>query len=225
MATTSVLNWNKKEVGQIPLPAEIFEIPIQRGLLSELVRWQRAKRRQGTHSTKTRAQVRGGGKKPFRQKGTGNARQGSIRSPLLRGGGVLFGPTPRSYAYSLPKKIRLKGLKMALSYLRKKEKIFVVQEMASTSGKTKELCIHLKRFGLDKVLLVDKEKDPIFFRACRNLPHCCYYGLNGLNVFDLLKYNNLIMTLSALESLVERCLGKKEREKIGKVKRETKEEE
>ena len=91
MATTSILNWGWKKVGQVPLPAEIFELPLQEELLSEMVRWQQAKRRRGTHSTKTRAEVRGGGRKPFRQKGTGNARQGSIRSPLLEGGGVAWG--------------------------------------------------------------------------------------------------------------------------------------
>ena len=218
MATISILNWDRKEVGQFPLPKEIFEIPLQKELLSEIIRWQQAKRRQGTHSTKTRAEVRGGGRKPFRQKGTGNARQGSIRSPLLEGGGVAWGPKPRDYTYALPKKIRLKGLKMALSYLHKEERFFVVQEMVGTQGKTKNLHLHLKKFGLEKVLLVDEEKDSLFFRASRNLSRCCYYGVKGLNVLDILKYNQLIMTVPALEALVERCLGKKD---MGKKEQQT----
>src|ERR1700712_2167323 len=126
MAKVEVLNWDKKKVGEIELVASVFEQPSLKDLLHTIVRWQLAGRRQGTHMTKTKGFVSGGGKKPFKQKGTGGARQGSSRSPLMPGGGTMFGPQPRSYAYVLPKKVRRLGLSMALSHLHKEGKLFVV---------------------------------------------------------------------------------------------------
>ena len=112
-----VYDWNKKEVGKVDASAAIFEADVRKDILHSVVRWQLASKRQGTHKAKTRGEVRGGGKKPFKQKGTGNARQGSTRSPINEGGGVIFGPSPRDYSYTLPKKTRAMGLRSALSYL------------------------------------------------------------------------------------------------------------
>src|SRR4051812_9356573 len=189
MATVDVLDWDKKKVGSVDLDASVFAIPVKPGILQTVVRWQLACRRSGTHSSKTRGEVSGGGKKPFKQKGTGNARQGSIRSPLMPGGGVTFGPLPRDYSYQLPKKVRQLGLRTALSHLKKEGKLFVVDAMKSTDGKTKALAEKLQAFGLKKACLIDAELDPMFNRASKNIPKFRYYGVEGMNVYDLLKYD------------------------------------
>jgi large subunit ribosomal protein L4 len=204
MATTNVLNWKKEKIGTIELSAEVFEVPVKKEILHEVVNWQLAKRRQGTHMVKTRALVSGGGKKPFKQKGTGNARQGSTRSPLMPGGAKLFGPVPRSYEYALPKKVRRLGLKMALSHLNKEGKLFVVDSMKS-EGKTGELAKRLEAFGLIKAVLIDGHADEKFKRAANNLPKFKYFGVEGLNVYDLLKYDAAVITKESLAQIVERC--------------------
>lgn len=206
MATAVVTDWSKKKLKEIELPSEIFEKELRKDLLQTVVKWQLASRRQGTHKAKTRSEVSGGGKKPFKQKGTGNARQGSTRSPLNPGGAILFGPTPRSYAYALPKKVKIAGLKVALSYLAQNGKFFVVDDMTS-KGKTKELNDRLKKFGVKKAVLVDVNEDASFKRASRNLENYRYLATEGLNVFDLLKYDTAIVTEKSLEKIVER-LGK-----------------
>src|SRR3989344_9625843 len=164
MAKTTVYNWKKEKVGEVELDSTTFEAPVRKDLLHTVVKWQLAKRRQGTHQTKTRGLVSGGGKKPFKQKGTGNARQGSTRSPLMVGGGTMFGPSPRNYAYVLPKKTRKVGLSMALSYLLKEGKLFVVDSMAS-AGKANELNKRLKTFGVKKAVLIDAMSDEKFMLA------------------------------------------------------------
>lgn len=204
MASTNVLNWKKEKIGTIELDAEVFATEVRKDILHEVVNWQLASRRAGTHQVKTRAMVSGGGKKPFKQKGTGNARQGSTRSPLMPGGAKLFGPTPRSYAYALPKKVRRLGLKMALSYLVNEGRLFVIDNMKS-DGKTGELSKRLQAFGLDKALLVDSQADENFKRASRNLPKYKYFAVEGLNVFDLLKYDNVILTKDSVAKIVDRC--------------------
>lgn len=204
MATTIVTDWSKKKIKEVELSAEVFEKPLRKDLLQEVVKWQLACRRQGTHKTKTRGEVSGGGKKPFKQKGTGNARQGSSRSPLMPGGAILFGPTPRSYSYKLPQKVKQAGLKTALSYLAQNGKFFVVSEMDS-EGKTKELSQRLKKFGVNKAVLVSDKEDASFKKAARNLANFRYYGVEGVNVFDLLKYDTAIVTEKSLEKLVTRC--------------------
>lgn len=205
MASIDVLDWNKKTVGSVDLSAEVFEQPVRKDVLQALVRWQLAKRRQGTHQAKDRSEVSGGGKKPFKQKGTGNARQGSIRSPLMPGGAVIFGPRPRSYAYTLPRQYRRLGLRNALSYLFSEGRIHVVDSMNSEGGKTKELAQRLKGFGAEKAVLIDVQVDEKFKRASQNLGKFKYYTTAGLNVFDLLKFNHLIITKSAVEPIVARC--------------------
>lgn len=202
---TDVLNWEKKKVGQVDLSPEVFEKPVRKDLLHTVVRWQLACRRQGTHKAKTPGEVSGGGKKPFKQKGTGQARQGSSRASIMVGGGVAFGPVPRSYAYHLPKGIRLAGLKSALSYLAGNGKFFVVDSMSSDEGKTKELAQRLKNFGLEKAVLIDSGENDLFKRASNNLKGVRYYPVSGMNVYDLLKYDAAIVTKDAVKAIEARC--------------------
>jgi large subunit ribosomal protein L4 len=204
MATSNVLNWKKEKVGTVELASDVFETPVKKEVLHEVVNWQLAKRRQGTHMVKTRSLVSGGGKKPFKQKGTGNARQGSTRSPLMPGGAKLFGPVPRSYEYALPKKVRKLGLKMALSHLNKEGKLFIVEDMKS-EGKTGELAKRLAAFGLTKAVLIDAKTDDKFKRAANNLQKFKYFGVEGMNVFDLLKYDAAVITKESLAQIVDRC--------------------
>ena len=205
MARVEVVNWKKKKVGEVELSPVVFEAPVRKDILHGVVRWQLACRRQGTHKAKTRAEVRGGGKKPFKQKGTGNARQGSSRSPLMESGGVSFGPTPRDYSYTLPKKVKKMGLRSALSLLLKGGRLSVVEDMHSEVGKTKELAQRLQGFGVEKVVLVSAEKDDMFSRAARNLPKVRYYSAEGLNVYDLLKFDHAVITKDAVDKIVARC--------------------
>lgn len=204
MATVNVLNWKKEKVGTVDLAPEIFEREVKKEVLHEVVKWQLASRRQGTTMTKTKGLVSGGGKKPFKQKGTGNARQGSTRSPLMPGGGTTFGPQPRSYAYVLPKKVRRAGLSMALSHLVKEGRLFVVDNMTS-EGKTNEINKRLQSFGLSKAVLVDSQTNETFKRATRNLVKFKYFPVEGLNVFDLLKYDAAVITKESVAKIVDRC--------------------
>ncbi len=204
MAKVAVFDWDKNKVGEVELPAAIFEQPVRKDILHTVVRWQLAKRRQGTAATKTKGLVSGGGKKPFKQKGTGNARQGSSRSPLMPGGGTVFGPQPRDYSYTLPKKVRQAGLRSALSYLHSEGRFFVVNDMKS-EGKTNELAKRLKKFGVEKAVLIDVTADELFLRAARNLQKYRYYPVDGMNVYDLLKYDTAIVTKASLERIASRC--------------------
>lgn len=206
MLSVDVLNIKKEKVGTIELDPAVFDRPFNKELLHEVVRWQLATRRQGTHMTKTKGLVSGGGKKPFKQKGTGNARQGSIRSILMPGGGTAFGPQPKSYAYALPKKVRKAGLSTALSYLLKENKLFILDDLKST-GKTKDFQSAMKSFGLSKAILIDGSTDDLSKRAVRNHPDFKYFSADGLNVFDLLKYSNAIILKSAIVKVVTKCKG------------------
>lgn len=204
MATVNVTNWKKEKVGSVDLAPAVFEVEVRNDLLHSVVRWQLASRRQGTHMTKTKGLVSGGGKKPFKQKGTGNARQGSTRSPLMPGGGTMFGPVPRNYAYVLPKKVRKIGLSMALSHLFKEGKLFIVESMDS-AGKTTELNKRLKTFGVKKAVLIDAVSDEKFLLAARNLQNFKYSPVAGLNVFDLLKFDAAVITKNSINKIIERC--------------------
>lgn len=200
----NILNWKKEKVGSIDLDDAVFGVEVKKDVLQSVVHWQLASRRQGTHMVKTRAMVSGGGKKPFKQKGTGSARQGSTRSPLMPGGAKLFGPVPRSYEYALPKKVRRLALKMALSYLNKEGRLFIVDGMSS-EGKTAELAKRLKSFGLAKGILVDAVVDAKFKMASGNLDKFKYQPVEGINVFDLLKYDAAILTKESVAKVIERC--------------------
>lgn len=204
MATVNVVNWKKEKVGSVDLAPDVFELDVKKDILHSVVRWQLAARRQGTHMTKTKGFVSGGGKKPFKQKGTGNARQGSTRSPLMPGGGTMFGPQPRNYSYVLPKKMRKVGLSMALSHLFKEGKLFIVDKMSS-EGKTAELNKRLKSFGLKKAVLVDTITDENFKTAARNLQNYKYFPVAGVNVFDLLKFDAAVITKDSVTKIIERC--------------------
>jgi large subunit ribosomal protein L4 len=204
MATVNVLNWKKEKIGQVELSSDVFEVEVRKDVLHTVVRWQLASRRAGTHMTKTKGLVSGGGKKPFKQKGTGNARQGSTRSPLMPGGGTMFGPQPRDYSYALPKKVRKVGLMMALSHLYKEGKLTVVDTMAS-EGKSTELNKRLKTFGIAKAVLIDASADEKFNRAAKNLANYKYFSVDGINVFDLLKFDHAVITKNSVQKIVERC--------------------
>ncbi len=207
MASANVLDWKKGKVGSVDLPDEVFGLPWRVDIAQALVRWQLASRRQGTHNTKKRGDVSGGGKKPYKQKGTGNARRGSQRSPLIRGGAVVFGPSPRDYSYELPKKFKRKGVGTVLSKLLKDGNLFVVSDMKSSEGKAKELCERLKKFGVEKAVLVDAKKDTNFGRAARNLKNYRYYAAEGLNVYDMMRYGNVVLTKESVAAVVSRCMG------------------
>ena len=204
MATVDVIGWDKKKVGSVDLDPAVFDIVVKKEILQTVVRWQLACRRQGTHKAKNRGEVSGGGKKPFKQKGTGNARQGSIRSPLMPGGGISFGPEPRDYSYVLPKKMKRLGLRTALSFLKKEGRLMVVDSMKS-EGKTKDLAKRLDAMGLKKAVMIDGAVDEKFNRSARNLPKFRYYGVEGLNVYDLLKYDTAIITKASIQKIIERC--------------------
>ena len=154
--------------------------------------------------TKTKGLVSGGGKKPFKQKGTGNARQGSSRSPLMPGGGTAFGPQPRDYSYTLPKKVRQLGLRSALSLLFKEGRLQVVDSVPE-DGKTKTLASKIKGFGITKAVILTGDASGMMARASRNLPKVRYYGVEGLNVYDLLKYDYAFITPDSLKKIVARC--------------------
>jgi large subunit ribosomal protein L4 len=206
MAKVDVLDFsNSKKVGTVELSPEVFEQPVKKAVLHSLVKWQLAKRRRGTHKSKNKAEVSGGGKKPFKQKGTGNARQGSIRSPLNPKGGVIFGPTPRSYEYTLPRKLKQAGLKSALSFLYGQGRLIVVDKLASEAGKTKALQQGLTGMGLKKAVLIDASASDMMKRASKNLKSCRYYGVDGLNVYDLLKYDAVVLAKDSLPSIEKRC--------------------
>jgi len=204
MLVQDVLNWKKEKVGKVELDPKVFGREVSKELLHEVVRWQLASRRQGTHMTKTKGLVSGGGKKPFKQKGTGSARQGSSRSILMPGGGTAFGPQPRSYAYALPKKVRKLGLSIALSYLVKEGKFTVIKDIDST-GKTKDMHSKLTGLGLKKAFVVDADTNEKASKASRNLANFKYVSVAGLNVFDLLKYDNVVVSQSAIEKVAARC--------------------
>lgn len=205
MASAKIYNWKKEEVGQVDLDPGVFDVEVKNEVLHSVVRWQLACRRQGTHMTKTKGLVSGGGKKPFKQKGTGNARQGSTRSPLMPGGGTAFGPMPRSYAYALPKKMRRVGLQMALSYLKKEGRLFIMDKLTIEDGKTKSLNSKVGTFGIKKAVLLGKPADEMLKRAARNLKKVKYLETAGLNVYDLLKYDALLLDKAELASVVARC--------------------
>lgn len=191
--------------GEIELPSDIFGVEPKVAILHEVVRWQRARWRAGTASTKTRGEVRGGGRKPWRQKHTGRARQGSIRAPQWVGGGVVHGPKPRSYEFKLNKKVRRLGLKMALSSRALLDRVFIAEAFPITERpKTKLLLNYLKRIGIDSALIVVPKRDKVLEKSASNLPSVKVLAVEGLNVYDVLKHENLIIERDALTKIEER---------------------
>ncbi len=189
-------------VGEVDLPPSVFAQPVREHLLYEVVKMQLANRRAGTASTKSRGEVRGGGKKPWRQKGLGRARAGSIRSPLWVGGGTVFGPKPRSYSYLLPKKARKRALCSALSLKWSEGHLLVLDRLEVPEMKTKKVVEILRQLGVgEDALIVIPRADEKLEKAARNLPRVKVLRAEGLNVYDLLRYHHLILTREALDSL------------------------
>ena len=204
MAEVEVRNLKNKVVDQLELADEVFNYTASETLVWEAVRAYRAAQRKGTHATKGRSQVRGGGRKPWRQKGTGRARAGSIRSPIWRGGGTTFGPSPRNYTQAFPKKKRRGALKVVLSDKLKNQKLIVVDEITLESHRTKGFLEVLKTLDLGhKVLVVDDRENRNLYLSSRNVPHVKCVATLSLNVYDLLNCRNLLVSKRAILSLQE----------------------
>jgi len=204
MAEVEVRNLKNKVIDKLELADEVFNYSASETLVWEAVRAYRAGQRKGTHATKGRSQVRGGGRKPWRQKGTGRARAGSIRSPIWRAGGTTFGPTPRNYTQAFPKKKRRGALKVVLSDKLKNQKLIVVDEFVLESHRTKEFLEVLKTLDLgNKVLVVDDRENRNLYLSSRNVPHVKCVATLGLNVYDLLNCRNLVISKRAILSLQE----------------------
>lgn len=193
MATLPLYNLNREQVGSIDVEDEIFGAEVNRHLFYEVVKWQLARRRSGTAHTKGRAQVRGGGKKPYKQKGTGNARQGSRRAPNHVGGGVVHGPKPRSYAYAINKKVRRGALRSALSLRVQEGRLIVVSDLGLGEVKTKKAALVFEKLANQHALVIDNGNHELEL-SIRNLPRVKLLAAEGLNVFDILKYPNLVVT-------------------------------
>jgi large subunit ribosomal protein L4 len=203
--TAPVFSQQRAEVGTIDLPSAIFAEPLRRALLADVVRMQTANRRAGTAATKEKGEVRGGGKKPWKQKGTGRARAGSIRSPLWPGGGTIFGPHPRDYHYALPKRARKAALRSALAQKLREERLVIVDRLELPEPKTKHFVAVLRELGIDDtVLVVIADADERLERAGRNLPRVKVLRAAGLNVYDVLRYHHLVLTRDALAAISAR---------------------
>ncbi len=206
MPTVRVFNQLREEVSSVDLREEIFGVEVKEHLFHLMVRYQLAKRRAGTHATKGRTQRRGGGRKPYRQKGTGRARQGTIRAPQYRKGGVVFGPTPRSHAIAVPKKVRRAALLSALSRRVEDEALWVLDQLKMDEVKTKSFAEIVSSFGwLDgEVLIVLPEADDTIRMSARNIPGVKVLSVDGLNVYDILKHRHLVLTIDALGRINQR---------------------
>ena len=201
---TNIISLDNKTVGEIELDETIFGLPLRVDLLHRIVGWQLAKRRSGNHKTKTISEISGTTKKPFKQKGTGNARQGSLRSPQFRGGATIFGPVVRSHAYDLPKKVRKLALKVALSAKVADGKLIVLDTAKTETKKTKDLATRFKALGWNSVLVIDGQVDDNFALASRNLPHVDVLPQVGTNVYDILRRDTLVLTKDAVQALEAR---------------------
>lgn len=204
MPKVNVYNMQGEVVEEMELNDTIFGIEINEHAVYEVVKNQLANKRQGTQSAKTRAEVRGGGRKPWRQKGTGRARQGSTRSPQWKGGGVVFAPKPRDYSYSVPKKVKRLALKSALTSKVNDNEIIIVDEFMLAAPKTKEMKQILANINSDKkALIVTDVKNMDVIRSAKNMPYVATTIVSTLNVYDILKYNSFIITKEAVKKVEE----------------------
>ena len=203
MAKLDIYNLSGAVTGSIELSDDIFGITPNQSAISVVVRNQLANRRQGTHSTKTRSEVRGGGKRPWRQKGTGRARHGSTRSAQYVGGGIIFGPTPRDYSYTVPKKIKRLAMKSALSSKVAEGKVIVVEDFNLENIKTADAVKALKALKADNALVVFEDKNKNAELSVRNIPNVKSALVNTINVFDILKYDSFLVTKAAVEKIQE----------------------
>ncbi|MCR5629379.1 50S ribosomal protein L4 [Eubacterium sp.] len=203
MAKVSVYNMEGSVVGDIELNDSVFGVEVNDHLVHLAVVNQLANNRQGTQSTKNRSAVRGGGKKPWRQKGTGHARQGSTRAPQWTGGGVVFAPQPRDYSYSINKKEKKAALKSALTSRVNEEKIFVLDELKLDEIKTKKFVEVLNNLKVNKALVIIGENDANVVKSAKNVANVKTALTNTINVFDILKYDNVVITKAAVEKIEE----------------------
>ena len=201
MAAVDVLNSAGEKVSEAQLPDDIFKCPVKVGILHQVVRSQLVARRLGTATTKTRATVSGSTRKLFRQKGTGNARAGSIKSPLRKGGAVIFGPSQRSYEIKVPKKVRKLALKMALSTKLDGQALYVIDDFKLNQIKTKTLFGVLKNLNLSDLLIVSDSEDTNLSLSARNIPDVKVIKTEGLNVYDILKFKNLLLVESSIQNI------------------------
>ena len=204
MPKVAVYNIDRQQVGDIELNDNVFGVEVNGGLLHQAVVMQLASQRLGTHATKTRAFVRGGGRKPWKQKGTGRARSGSRRSPLWIGGGTVFGPHPRSYAFSMPRKQRRLAIKCALSDKVQEDSLFVLDALDFEAPKTKQVVKLLQTFEIDnKALIITAEEAENVERSSRNIPGVKAINTTGLNVYDILNHDKLFVTKDAVARIEE----------------------
>ena len=190
--------------GSAELPDELFGAQPRRDIIARVIHWQLAKRRAGTHKTKGMGEVSGTTRKPYKQKGTGNARQGSLRAPQFRTGGVVHGPVVRSHEYDLPKKVRRLGLISALSLKQAEGKLVVLDSVGGGTGKTRDLVAKMKTLGWTSALVVDRLVDPTFLRASANIVGLDVLPTIGANVYDILHHDMLVVTTAGVEGLKER---------------------
>ena len=203
MANVSVYNMEGQAVGTIELNDAVFGCEIKDQLVHQAVLLQLANKRQGTQSAKTRSEVSGGGKKPWRQKGTGHARQGSIRAPQWTGGGVVFAPKPRDYSFKMNRKEKQAAILSALSSRVAESKIFVIDELKVDEVKTKKIVGLLSGLNVEKALVVTGEKDEKVVLSARNIPTVRAIASNSINVYDILKYENLVISKDAVAKIEE----------------------
>lgn len=202
---TAIVNLDNKKVGEIDLADEVFGVELRRDILTRTVNWQLAKRRAGTHKAKIISEISGTTKKPWSQKGSGRARQGSLRSPQFRKGAVIFGPVVRDHAHDLPKKVRAKALCMALAAKQKDGKLIILDAAKTDTYKTKKLYEQLSKLCAASALIIDGANlDPNFAKAARNLPFIDLLPEQGANVYDILRHETLVLTKNAVEQLEAR---------------------
>jgi large subunit ribosomal protein L4 len=201
----AVTDLDNKQVGEIDLADDVFGLPVRQGILARAVNWQLNKRRQGTHKTKGISDIRGTTKKPYKQKGTGSARQGSLRSPQFRGGARIFGPVVRSHATDLPKKVRKLALKTALSSKQADGRLIVVDDVKVKAAKTGDLAKRLGKLGWGATLIIGGPAvDADFLRAAANIPNLDVLPQQGANVYDILRRHTLVLTKDAVQHLEAR---------------------
>ena len=206
MPVVDVINSHGEKVSKVELSDELFNVSVKKSVLHEVVTMQLAARRSGTAAVKRRSDIRGSRRKLFRQKGTGRARRGDIKSPLLRGGGVVFGPEPRSYAAKVPKRVKKLALKMALSSKFQDENLVVLDDFQLEQIKTKTFLEIISRLNLGSSLIVTHTKDEILERSSRNVPGVKVLRSEGLNVYDILKYEALVLLEPSIQGIEGRLL-------------------
>ncbi|MGN0344679.1 MAG: 50S ribosomal protein L4 [Lachnospiraceae bacterium] len=203
MANVAVYNMEGKEVGKLDLNDAVFGVEVNEHLVHMAVLQQLANNRQGTQKAKTRSEVRGGGRKPWRQKGTGHARQGSTRAPQWTGGGVVFAPVPRDYSFKINKKEKRAALKSALTSRVQENKLIVVDELKLDEIKTKKFAEVMKNLNVDKALVVINDNDQNIVMSAKNIPTVKVAQTNTINVFDILKYSTVVVTKAAVATIEE----------------------